>query len=102
MPVMIRIPAVWRGAAGGESRAALPAGTLADVLSAFAATYPLLGPLLLGPNGEVNRGISIFVNQENARYRKDPSEPLKDGDELYIIPMVTGGAGPPVPHRNNG
>jgi molybdopterin synthase sulfur carrier subunit len=92
LAVMIRIPPPWRPAVGGASQVELPAGSLADVLAALIEQFPPFGAYLLDERGEVRTSINLFVNQEHVRFRGGLSAPLRDGDEVYIVPMIAGGS----------
>ena len=91
MAVTIKIPALWRPAAGGAGQVDLPAGNLADVLHALVEQFPSLGTHLFDEMGEVQNAVNLFVNQEHVRFRGGLSMPLQDGDEVYIVPMISGG-----------
>lgn len=91
MAVTIKIPALWRPAAGGASQVELPAGALADVLNVLVERFPPLGPHLFDERGDVHRAIHLFVNREHVRFRGGLSAPLRDDDEVYIVPMISGG-----------
>lgn len=81
MHITVRYFAALRERAGRSSeQLALPAGaTAADALAALAARYPALQPALAQTR--------CAVNQEYAA----PDTPLRDGDELALIPPVSGG-----------
>ncbi len=91
MAVTIKIPALWRSAAGGARQVELPAGSLADVLNTLVGRFPSLGKHLFDEKGEVRSAINLFVNKEHVRFRGGLSTPLQDGDEVYIVPMISGG-----------
>ena len=59
MAVTIKIPALWRTAAGGAGQVDLPAGSLADVLNALVERLPSLGARLFDEKGEVRSAIDI-------------------------------------------
>jgi MoaD family protein len=42
-------------------------------------------------NGQVRRFVNIYVNDEDIRYLDNLKTPVKDGDEVSIIPAVAGG-----------
>jgi len=92
LAVTIRIPAAWREATDHTERIELPAGDLAVALAALVERFPALRSQVYGADGQVRSALNIFVNREHVRYRGGLSAALHDGDELYIIPMVTGGA----------
>ena len=41
--------------------------------------------------GELRSSLGVFVNSEHVRYRQGLQTELSDGDEVYVIPLVTGG-----------
>jgi molybdopterin converting factor small subunit len=41
--------------------------------------------------GQVRRFVNIYLNDEDIRYLDNLATPVKDGDELSIIPAVAGG-----------
>jgi len=61
-----------------------------DCLKALADGYPGLGELLLGPDGEVHRFVTLFVNT-NKIDRSALDTPIAEGDELEILTAVAGG-----------
>jgi molybdopterin converting factor small subunit len=42
-------------------------------------------------NGQLRRFVNIFINDEDMRYLENLATPVKDGDEVAIIPAVAGG-----------
>jgi proteasome lid subunit RPN8/RPN11 len=52
-----------------------------------------LAARLLAPDGGVRRYVSVFVNDEDARQLGGAGAALRDGDELTIVPALSGGAG---------
>ncbi len=41
--------------------------------------------------GELNRFVNIYVNDEDIRFLENLQTPIKDGDELSIVPAIAGG-----------
>jgi molybdopterin synthase sulfur carrier subunit len=39
----------------------------------------------------LRRFVNIFINDEDMRYLENLATPVKDGDEVAIIPAVAGG-----------
>jgi MoaD family protein len=46
---------------------------------------------LFDPNGELQGFVNVFVNNTDVRHLKELDTPLKDGDEVLILPAVAGG-----------
>lgn len=87
----LRIPSIWRKACNGEPLVRVPPGSLLQVLQDVVARYPLLTTYFFTATGEVHPALNFFVNQEHIRYRGGLLAPVEDEDEIYIIPMITGG-----------
>ena len=54
-------------------------------------THPLIFQRLCDRNGKLRESLSVFVNGENIRYRNGWDTVLDEGDEIYIVPLITGG-----------
>jgi sulfur-carrier protein len=67
------------------------AGTnVQTALAALGTQYPALTQRIF-ENGQVRRFVNIYLNNEDIRYLDNLATPVKDGDELAIIPAVAGG-----------
>jgi adenylyltransferase/sulfurtransferase len=88
--ITIKIPALWRPITG-TSHVSLQAETVSAALQALVNCYPQLHAQLFNDRQEVNEGLNLFLNDEHIRYRGGLDAPLHDGDELYIVPLITGG-----------
>lgn len=78
----------------GEKKISLEARDLSE---AFLKVSDILGDdfkrRIFDLNGKPRSLINIYVNGKNMRFSSDGmSAPLKDGDSLYILPAVAGGA----------
>ena len=91
MPVKVKIPAYLRKATEGLSEVELAAGELSALLRELEERFPSIEERLRDERGKLRRSVNIFVNGENVRFLAGLSTPLKDGDEVSIIPLVAGG-----------
>jgi molybdopterin converting factor small subunit len=41
--------------------------------------------------GKLRRFLNVYVNSEDIRFLDNQNTPLKDGDEVSIVPAVAGG-----------
>ena len=53
--------------------------------------YPGIKERLLDDSGSVRRFVNVYVNEEDIRFLQNQQTPLKDGDEVSIIPAIAGG-----------
>lgn len=46
---------------------------------------------LIDDDGNLRRFVNVFVNEEDVRWLQNLDTPLKEGDEVSIIPAIIGG-----------
>jgi molybdopterin synthase sulfur carrier subunit len=91
MAVLVRIPTPLRPLTKGNAEVQAAGGTVADVVEDLNRQFPGLRERLLDDGGELRRFINIYVNQEDIRFLDSKKTPLKDGDEVSIVPAIAGG-----------
>lgn len=91
MPVVIRIPAPLRSAAGGQRQIEVTAPDFGLLLEQMEAAYPGITKRLRDEDGALRRTLNIYVNGENIRFLRGLATPLRDGDEVSIVPAIAGG-----------
>jgi molybdopterin synthase sulfur carrier subunit len=64
--------------------------TVGQCLEQLVARFPKLRPWLFEKDGKLNRLVEIYVNMESS-YPEELAKPVKDGDELYIVIIISGG-----------
>jgi molybdopterin synthase sulfur carrier subunit len=90
MSVTIRIPQPLRGLTADASIVRGDGATVAALIEDLEASYAGMRERLLD-NTELRRFVNIYVNGEDVRFLDGLGTPLKDGDELSIVPAVAGG-----------
>ena len=90
MAIKVQIPTPMRQHTEGKTTVEVPGGTVQAVLADLGAKYPAIAERVF-QNGKVRPFINIYVNNEDMRYLDNLATPVKDGDELAIIPAVAGG-----------
>jgi MoaD family protein len=95
MSVVFRIPVYLRAFTEGQKRVALDAEfrLLRDALDSLAKKYPGVRDRVLTETGEVRPHVNIFVGAESVRYTGGLDTPIRDGEEISIVPAVSGGSG---------
>jgi molybdopterin synthase sulfur carrier subunit len=92
MAVQILIPAPMRGLTGNQARVSIESGaTVGEVLTALVAQYPGIGPRIYESPGRLRRFVNIYRNGDDIRSLESEATPVKDGDEIGIIPAMAGG-----------
>ncbi|MCX7868707.1 MAG: MoaD/ThiS family protein, partial [Terrimicrobiaceae bacterium] len=90
-PAHIRIPAPLRKLTGDQEVVAAEGSTVGQILTSLDARFPGLGERIRDEAGEVRRFVNIFLNDEDIRFLSGLETPVKDGDELSIVPAIAGG-----------
>jgi len=91
MPKKIRIPTPLRKLTNSEELVEVNGATIADAIAELQSRYPGIQERLVDEKGEVRRFVNVYVNEEDIRFLKNQQTPLKDGDEISIIPAIAGG-----------
>lgn len=89
--VSVRIPTVLRPHVDGQAKIDMTGGTVGEVLTALLDAHSSLKGRLLDEQGEVNRFINIYLNDEDIRFLENLETPVKDGDAVMIVPSIAGG-----------
>jgi sulfur-carrier protein len=90
MSVKVQIPTPLREHTGGAAAVAASGATVQAVLADLLKQFPVLEARLFD-KGQVRRFINLYLNNEDIRFLDNLATPVKDGDELAIIPAVAGG-----------
>ncbi len=91
MAVSVRIPTPLRGHVGGASSVEIPGATVGDVLRELAARHEKLRGRLFDDQGQLNRFVNVFLNDEDIRFLQGLDSPVKDGDGVVMVPAIAGG-----------
>ena len=87
----VRIPAQLRKLTAGQEEVACEGATVSEILKSLESQHPGIGARLLDDGGKVKRFVNIFANDEDIRFLNNLDTPVKDSDELSIVPAVAGG-----------
>jgi sulfur-carrier protein len=87
----IRIPPVLRPSVGGEREVAADGQSVGDVLRTLAESHPDTRGQLFGEDGDLNRYVNVYLNDEDVRVLGGLDTPVGEGDTLVILPAMAGG-----------
>jgi MoaD family protein len=90
MAVTVKIPTQLRAATDGAANAHVDGATVGEVLDAL---YERFGELRsrISEDGGLRRFVNVYVDGEDIRFLDGLETPVKDGDEVTILPAVAGG-----------
>jgi molybdopterin synthase sulfur carrier subunit len=91
MAVLVRIPTPLQKLVGDKAEVQVEGATLRDVVSNLATQNDEIKTRLLDDSGELRRFVNVYVNEEDVRFLQKLDTPLKDGDEVSIVPAIAGG-----------
>jgi molybdopterin synthase sulfur carrier subunit len=89
--VSVRLPTVLRPQANGQSLVQQRGDTVGQVVTELVQAYPGLRANLLDDQGKVRKFVNVYVNDEDIRFLSQLDTPVKEGDEVAILPAVAGG-----------
>ncbi len=90
--VKVLLPTVLVDSTGGQRVVELNASTLEEALRRLAQRFGEdFARRVLDPNGVPRRSLNLYVNGRNARLLQHLGTRLEDGDEVHILPAVSGG-----------
>ncbi|MEO7862172.1 MAG: ubiquitin-like small modifier protein 1 [Nitrospirales bacterium] len=90
--IKVRIPTPLRPMTGGKSEVEIAGNTVSEIIDNLGSAHPGMKERVYDEQGEVRRFINIYVNEEDIRFLTGKDTPLKDGDEVSIIPAIAGGS----------
>jgi sulfur-carrier protein len=88
----VRIPTPLRKLTDGKEEVSAAGATVGEVLTNLEGNYPGLKARICEDDGSVKRFVNIFANDEDIRFLDNLDTPVKDGDEVSIVPAIAGGA----------
>jgi MoaD family protein len=65
--------------------------SIAELLESLEASCPGIKARICDEQGQLRRFVNFYVNSEDIRFLEGVNTPLKDGDEVSIIPAIAGG-----------
>jgi molybdopterin synthase sulfur carrier subunit len=91
MAVRVRIPTPLRKYTGGKDTVPADGATIASVLDDLEKNCPGLKDRICDSDGTVRRFVNLYVNGDDIRFLDNTNSPVKDGDEISIVPAIAGG-----------
>jgi sulfur-carrier protein len=88
----VKIPPVLRSSTGGQKEIVAEGDNVREVLRQLAQEHPATEGQLFGDEGELNRYVNVYLNDEDVRVLDGLETEVTEGDTLVILPAMAGGA----------
>ncbi|HEY6397473.1 MAG TPA: ubiquitin-like small modifier protein 1 [Solirubrobacteraceae bacterium] len=89
---MVKIPPVLRPSVGGEKELSADGDSVGEILNAVAEMHPQTRSQLFSSDGELNRYVNVYLNDEDVRVLDGLDTSVGADDTLVILPAMAGGA----------
>ena len=87
----VKIPPVLRKHTGDATEVDAAGSTVGEVLNALVAECPETGEQLFSGEGELNRFVNIYLNDEDVRVLDGLDTTVGESDTVMILPAMAGG-----------
>jgi molybdopterin converting factor small subunit len=88
----VKIPPVLRPSTDGEKEVSAAGSNVGDVLRSVTETYPDTSAQIFGPDGDLNRYVNVYLNNEDVRVLEGLDTSVEDADTVMILPAMAGGS----------
>jgi molybdopterin synthase sulfur carrier subunit len=88
----VKIPPVLRPSTSGEKEVAADGSNVGEVLRALASQHPQTESQLFSADGQLNRYVNVYLNDEDVRVLGGLETDVSESDTLVILPAMAGGA----------
>ena len=87
----VRIPTPLRKLTNELEVVDAAGSNIGEVLENLDKAFPGLKDRICDEGGNIRRFVNVFVNDEDIRFLDEKSTPVKDSDEISIVPAIAGG-----------
>lgn len=91
MEVKVRVPLSIQRLADNKVEFKCHGDTIEELFLNMERTYPGVGTIIWDKKGRINSHLILSLNGKIIRSSKREIIPLKDGDEVLILQLITGG-----------
>ncbi|QEG01748.1 Sulfur carrier protein CysO [Stieleria maiorica] len=85
------IPTALRKHTGGQNHLSIAATTVQDALEQVVTAHPQLRSSLFDDRNQLVSYVNVFVNDRNIRDLENEATPLRETDEILLVPAIAGG-----------
>jgi len=91
MQATVRVPTPLQKLTQNQGEVKVSGANIKELIEDLEKKFPGIKERICDEAGKIRRFINIYVNEEDVRFLQQEETPLKDGDEISIIPAIAGG-----------
>lgn len=91
MSIKVLVPTALQKFTHNQATLECGGETVAELFNSLEQNCPGIKSRLCDEQGQPRRFLNFYVNSEDIRFLDGTETPLKDGDEVSIVPAVAGG-----------
>jgi molybdopterin synthase sulfur carrier subunit len=91
MAATVRIPTPLRKLTNEQESVEVESATIGAAVEELEGKFPGIKERIVDEEGEIRRFVNVYVNEEDIRFLENQDTPLKEGDDVSIIPAIAGG-----------
>ena len=91
MPIQVRIPVQLRSMTNGQEVVTAAGKSVLEIIEDIEKHHPGVKERICEADGRLRRFVNVFVNEEDIRFLQNLETPVKEKDEVSIIPAIAGG-----------
>ena len=91
MPITLHIPTVLARLSDGQRRLTAEGTTVGAAVADVSSRFPALRPRLVDEAGSPYPFVTYYLNDEDIRFHGGFDAPVRDGDDVVVVPAVAGG-----------
>lgn len=88
----VRVPPVLRQHTGGATAVSVEGHNVGAVLEGLATRHPDTRDQIFSEDGELNRFVNVYLNDEDVRVLDGLDTAVSDDDTIMILPAMAGGS----------
>jgi len=91
MSIKVRIPTPLQKLTQDKAEIFVDGKDINELIESLEKNYPGIKERLCDEQGKVRRFINVYLNDEDIRFLEAETTPVKEGDEISIVPAIAGG-----------
>ncbi|MBE9034536.1 MoaD/ThiS family protein [aff. Roholtiella sp. LEGE 12411] len=91
MAITVLVPTALQNFTNNQATLECSGSNISELLDSLEQSFPGIKSRLCDEAGKPRRFLNLYLNSEDIRFLEGTDTPLKDGDEVSIVPAVAGG-----------